>query len=207
MVAGVFATDILPTLTMAGKSPYSTELIEQCVNLYKGGVSVETIAKNTGVPTRTLYRWCKTHGDRGCPVDPDKIASNDLNFQKTLKAKVMPHSDAVRWIDDVESTVNRLGNLHSDLIYDLHRLLNAAIHSADISPRSINTLSLALDRHMTGLLKVTMHGRERLIDASQAMSILESIGYMVFDSSHLQQMFTPTEEASASSTSSQDKNK
>lgn len=173
---------------MAGKSPYSTELIEKCVQLYKSGVSVETIAKSTGVPTRTLYRWCQTHGDRNVPADLDTI-SNDPNFQNALKAKLMPHGDAVAWIDDVEATVNRLGTLHSDLIYDLHRLLQSAIHSSDPSPRAINTLSLALDRHMSGLLKVTMHGRERQIDVGQALSTLEAWGYMVLDGSSLREMF------------------
>lgn len=189
---------------MAGKSPYSTELIEQCIKLCKSGVSVETVSKNTGVPTRTLYRWCKTHEVRGVPVDLDTF-SNDPNFQKTLQARVMPHREGTAWIDNVEATVDRLGTLHSDLIYDLHRLLQSAIHSADVSPRAVNTLSLCLDRHMSGLLKVVMQGRERQIDQSQALNTLEAWGYMVLDGSQLREMFAEKEE-SPQNTLIEDKN-
>lgn len=178
---------------MAGKSPYSTELIEKCVQLYKNGTSIEALARDTGVPTRTLYRWCKTYGFTRTPIDPDTI-SNSLNFQNALEARAMSRSSATAWVDDVEATVNRLGTLHSDLIYDLHKLLQAAIHCSDPSPRAINSLSLTLDRHMSGLLRVTMHGRERLIDCTQALSVLEAWGFVVFRGETLREMFTEKED-------------
>jgi hypothetical protein len=174
---------------MPKKSPYDPSVIAKAVELYQSGLSSEQVAQALGIPTRTVARWVKTHGaSRGVPVDPDNLNLGE-NYTTALKAKLMPHADATAWLDNLEATQAKLGGIHADLIDDLRELLDKAINCSDPSPRAINTLSLCLDRHMIGAMRVAMMGRTEQITCNQAVSVLAAWGYTVFDSAKLHSLF------------------
>jgi hypothetical protein len=174
---------------MPKKSPYDPSVITKAVELYQSGLSSEQVSQQLGVPTRTVARWVKVHGSsRGAPIEPDSFNLGE-NYAMALRARVASHAEAVAWVENLEATQSKLGSIHADLIDDLHSLLNQAINCSDPSPRAINTLSLCLDRHMTAALRVSLMGRDRQIDCISAFSVLESWGYVVFDSARLQSLF------------------
>ncbi|MHC5612531.1 MAG: helix-turn-helix domain-containing protein [Nostoc sp.] len=159
------------------RTPHSPELKRQAVELFQKGAEVKAIADLLKLPIRTIYRWVDVYKSVRT-IEPETISS-DPRFQKLVQLQKMSHAEACAWLDSIEETVDRHGNIHLSLIEDLTRLLKQAMEADNISPRSVNVLSQALCRHMDGERQSVLMGRQQQVDIGQAMATVMTYGWMV----------------------------
>ncbi|QLE46675.1 helix-turn-helix domain-containing protein (plasmid) [Nostoc sp. C052] len=170
-------------------NPHSISDREDAIKRFEAGEAPKNIAKILKIPVRTIQRWVQA---RRMPLEPEKISTHP-NFIKAMAAKLMPSAAANAWVESVEEVQAKAGGMHANISLMVYQLLETELSKSEISTRTINNLSLVLSRHLDGELKAVLAGNERQMDHSQAMSILEAWGYVVFDGSRLREMFAGEE--------------
>lgn len=106
--------------------PYSKPFRKQVLDRCKNGVPVSSVAKESGVPRSTIYRWLK--GENFVEVSEQNYSPNDI---RTLEHKVAKLEKIVAILKTVPCTVhaplkerlNALEQIHGE--YDVHTLCEA----------------------------------------------------------------------------------
>lgn len=170
-------------------NPHSINDREEAIKRFEAGEAPKNIAKILNIPVRTIQRWVQT---KRTPLEPEKISTHP-NFQKLMSTKLMPSAAANAWVESVEEVQAKAGGMHANISLMVYQLLEAELSKTEISTRTINNLSLVLSRHLDGELKAVLAGNERQIECNQAVNVLEAYGFMVFNGSHLREMFAGEE--------------
>ncbi len=169
------------------RTPHSPELKKRAIELFQKGAEVKAIADSLKLPIRTIYRWVHVYQDTRT-ITPEAISS-DPRFQKLIELQKTTHTEGCAWLDSIDEVVSRHGRIHCDLIEDLSQLLKQLVVGVEISPKTINTLSLALCRHMDSELKAVLLGRQSQVSLGQAMSLMTAHGWMYLKNDTLSEIF------------------
>jgi len=136
----------------------------KALQLYLQGKTPPEIAKEIDAPLRSVQRWIKTYRE-GRHQDPAE--SENENYRKAAATQTMgadAGQKSQKWLDSVELCLDRRGSIDSRIATLIEQKLQDELQKPDYSVKAVNTLSLALTRHLDGEMRASLMGREKLIE-------------------------------------------
>ena len=154
---------------MAG-NPLNPEIKARVLRMLGEGIHQNEVAKACGVTLRTVQRW--------------KSESGIKRQQRTLNATPLPSPQPQlqiqnNWLYQLENTLDSHAECHRKIWQELAKMLLKSLEDDDVNSKTINTLSLALDRHLQGEIRSLAQGKQDVLTFNQAFKLLDSLGYSI----------------------------
>ncbi|MBW4597645.1 MAG: helix-turn-helix domain-containing protein [Brasilonema angustatum HA4187-MV1] len=155
----------------------------QAEDLLRRNYTVSQIAKELGLQTRTVQRWAKELREgkpepKAAPIVKAEVLAPQ-SLPRTTEPALIGYGGSLQdWVKDYNETSCKARKKHQNAQIAIEqKLLDELANNG--SNRSIHTLSLALERHINGELKMLRQGRDDLLTLHQALALVQTAGFVV----------------------------
>ncbi|MBW4597789.1 MAG: helix-turn-helix domain-containing protein [Brasilonema angustatum HA4187-MV1] len=156
--------------------------------MFLSGQGATEIARTLGLTLRTVQRWFAEWRGGEKPKPKRESKSSPVVKAEVLPPQSSPHTreptvigysgSLQDWVKDYNETSCKARKKHQNAQIAIEQKLLDELAN-DGSNRSIHTLSLALERHINGELKMLSQGKGDLLTLSQAFALIQSAGYSI----------------------------
>jgi Homeodomain-like domain len=162
------------------------KLAKQALKLLADGHKQSEVAQKLNVSLRTLQRWLASE-------KLPKADDSTLEIPKLCPEVVETSTNismGIRnsFLNEIDNILVEHRNCNREIWQALKQKFDDEINQPDSSVRTINILSLAIDRHMQGEFRSACQGKQDLMTFQQAFKLLDALGFSVIPQSRTSEL-------------------